>query len=89
MKQQTSQSSYEETFITYDLALTCALLTQGHLMRGMDSNDNVKTGFEFTDDDILRNDIKRYWNDQLRVNPRTYFNMLKDLKSRIYTRKKY
>lgn len=85
MNQQVTADDYT----TYDLALTCALLTIGLQLVDLDGSDRHKTGFVFEDTDELQKAIKAYWNDQLQVNPRAYFNMLKDLKSRIYTRKRY
>ncbi len=84
-----NQRANSDDYTTYDLALTCALLTIGLPLVDLDGNDRHKTGFIFEDTDALHTAIKAYWNDQLQVNPRAYFNMLKDLKSRIYTSKRY
>lgn len=89
MNQRIINDTDQQTFITYDLALACALLTSGLIMLDLDTSESLKAGFVFHDDGALRERIKKYWNDQLVVNPRMYFNMLKDLKSRIYTRKRY
>jgi hypothetical protein len=86
MKQQTNEV-YDQAFITHDLSLSCTLLCFNFTLAGLEASDNRKVGFVFAESDELQDTIKRYWDNQLAVNPREYFNVLKDLKSRIYNQK--
>lgn len=82
----TQQLNDDKTYVTYDLALCCALLCFGFTLEGLETSDRRKTGFVFDENEKLREAIKQYWNNRMAVNPKDYFNTLKDLKSRIYAK---
>lgn len=84
---QQSASTQSQMFITNDLSLSCALLCFDFRLAGLDASDYRKVGFMFTESKELRDTVRRYWDNQLAVNPKDYFNTLKDLKSRIYSHK--
>lgn len=86
MKQHLNEQ-HSQAFITNDLSLSCTLLCYNFTLAGLDASDSRKVGFVFTESDELQDTIKKYWDNQLAVNPREYFNTLKDLKSRIYNHK--
>ncbi len=87
MNQQTRSKLEKGLFYTSDLALSSALLAEGHNLCDLDFSDTRKTCFVFVEDQELRDAIKNYWDGRMRVDPRAYFNTLKDLKSRIYNQK--
>lgn len=74
-------------FSTYDLSLCCALLAVGFSLRELDYSNPSKVGFLFAREGNFDQAVEDYWNDKLLVNPRQYFNILKDLKSRLYSRR--
>ncbi len=84
---QQSINQQDQAFVTNDLSLSCTLLCFNFTLAGLDTTDRRKVGFVFEESEALRNTIKSYWDNQLAVNPRDYFNNLKDLKSRIYNHK--
>lgn len=84
---QRSSNIKNQSFTTNDLALSCTLLCFNFTLAGLDTSDRRKVGFVFIESEELQNTIDRYWNNQLAVNPRDFFNNLKDLKSRIYNQK--
>lgn len=87
MNQQIRQQLEKGFFSTNDLALSSALLALDFIMCDLDFSDPKKATFVFVEDQELREAVRNYWDNKLMVNPRTYFNTLKDLKSRIYTQK--
>ena len=88
MKQQEALDQLKKRlYTTNDLALSSALLSMQFILCDMDFSDPKKTYFVFVEDQELREAIQAYWSGKLRVEPRLYFNTLKDLKSRIYNQK--
>ncbi len=87
MNQHTRGKSEEELFSTHDLALSSSLLSLGFTLCDLDFTDPKKATFIFVENEEVQLAIQDYWDGKLRVNPRTYFNTLKDLKSRLYTHK--
>lgn len=87
MNQDIHKQLEKGLFTTNDLALSSALLALNFTICDLDFTDPRKATFVFVEDQDLREAIQDYWNNKLLVNPRTYFNTLKDLKSRIYTHK--
>jgi len=88
MNQQEARKQLEKgLFVTNDLALSSALLALDFILCDLDFADPKKASFVFVEDQELREAVRDYWDNKLLVNPRLYFNTLKDLKSRIYTHK--
>jgi hypothetical protein len=81
---QQLHNNQDTTYVTYDLALCCTLLCFDFTLAGLETTDQRKVGFVFEESEKLQNAIKKYWDNRLVVNPKDYFNTLKDLKSRIY-----
>ena len=67
-----------------DLGLSAALISKGFELASLDTS-NPKARFIFKVDESLNLAIHNYWNGKLDVDALTYFNVLKRLKSQIYS----
>lgn len=74
-----------EEFATTDLGLACALVTLGYAIERLDRDNPSRVQFVFRSQDGLQEDADNYWNDQLEVNPQSYFNNSKRIKNQIYS----
>lgn len=76
-----------DTFSTHDLALASALATQGFSIADMERSEySRRVSFIFERTEGLDKAVEDYWSDNLKVNPKTYFDALKHIKTRIYAR---
>ena len=86
MNQPQERLSPSEFFMTFDLGLTCALFCLEHelhaLAKGRETN---KSQFIFRRDKTLDRDIEAYWNGQLKIDARTYFDAIRCVKNRLYS----
>lgn len=74
----------EEYYSTSDLALA-AVISLSYPLEAIDKTQNpYKALFLFKRDDQLDQLIEAYWRGELKVNPQTYFNALKNIKARLY-----
>ncbi len=74
----------QPTYRTSDLSLAATLSVKGYKLVSLDRSHSPKVAFLFERDSDLDWNIQQYWADQLSVNPKSYFDALKHLKSRIY-----
>lgn len=73
-------------FRTYDLALAASLEALGFTVSGLEKTSySNKTSFIFDRTIELDEAIQAYWSDKLRVNPKAYFDVLKHIKTRLYS----
>lgn len=77
-----------ELFTTRDLTLASVLMTLQFYLDGIDyqieGEGKRPVGyFNFEKSDDLLNAEKRYWAGEISVEPRTFMNNLKDLKSKV------
>ena len=79
-------SEYENYYETNDLALAAALIEQGITYKELDKSDRRRVVFIFANSSKLQILIDDYWLDSLKVNPKSYFDTLKHLKTQIYSR---
>lgn len=80
-----SQSSSEEFYYkTSDLALSSALCCYGYQIEAIDKENQFKAVFSIKKDGKLENLIQAYFTHRLTVEPLSFFNFLKELKTRIY-----
>jgi hypothetical protein len=78
---------YDDTnffFRTSDLALATALCVLGVAIEAMQQSDGQRMFFIFNKSDKLTDIVNRFWRGELLVEPQSYFNQLKVLKTRIY-----
>lgn len=64
------------------LATTLSLFYPLHSIR---SQENQKSFFVFEKTDVLNQLIKSYWSGSLKIEPKEYFNQLKNIKTRLYS----
>lgn len=72
-----------KTYITKDFYLTAFLVASGLPLQAHDRNGNVST-FMFSATDKLRWLVERYYDFQASINPVTYANAFRNLKSVMY-----
>jgi hypothetical protein len=78
--------SQEDFFSTFDLGLTSALFCLEHELHAVDKNNTPnKAQFIFRRDRTLERDIEAYWNGQLNLNARSYFDAIRCVKNRLYS----
>ena len=77
---------YNEHLESHDLALVAAVAEYGFSPIQLDKSNPQRVVFIFRHSEELNRLIDDYWLDQLKVNPRTYFDSLKHLKTRLYSR---
>lgn len=76
-----AQKFYETR--TSDLALAAAIFLFLPL-KSVDRNDPRRAIFIFEDTPQLQQLLTDFWNKQLKVEPRAYFESIKALKTRLY-----
>jgi hypothetical protein len=76
---------YKDQFNTHDLALAAALVECGYPLSHLDRSNPRRVVFVFDDSTELAAIVVNYWHDDISVNPKSYFDTLKHLKTRIYS----
>ena len=69
---------------TTDIALVSALCCYEYQIEEIDKQNPSKAIFLIKRDNLLDNLIQQYFTHQLRVDPASFFNFLKEIKTRIY-----
>lgn len=86
MTQELEYLSSSDFFTTFDLGLTCALSCLEHELYALDKDGNPnKAQFIFRRDKTIERDIEDYWNGQLKLAARTYFDSIRTIKNRLYS----
>lgn len=70
-------------YSTSDLALATAISLY-YPLEVVDRTNPHKALFLFKRDDQLDKFIEDYWKDKITIEPKTYFNQLRIIKSRLY-----
>lgn len=73
-----------EYFESSDLSLVSALASLGYSIEAIDRTNESRAVFFIPRDEFLDEYIQGFWAHSLKVDPRTYFNCLKELKTRLY-----
>ena len=71
-------------FKTSDLALATAISVLGVAIEAMQQTDSERMNFIFAKSEKVQDIVNRFWRGELLVEPQSYFNQLKVLKTRIY-----
>lgn len=74
----------KDFFKTSDIALCSALCCYGYQIEAVDRQNPSKAIFLIKRDERLDGLIQRYFTHQLKVEPLSFFNFLKEIKTRIY-----
>ncbi len=79
-------NSNDYTYRTNDLSQAVALVVHGFLVRDIERVAyGNKAVFIFNRSKKLDTALSQYWADKLLVNPKSYFDAMKHLKTRIYS----
>ena len=73
-------------FTTYDLGVSTALLCADFELLSVDKDNPQKALFIFKKEDGIEDTVDRYFSDRLEVKARSYFDHLKALKNKLYSR---
>lgn len=71
-------------FKSTDICLCAALCCCGYQVEAIDKQNLSKAVFSIEKDERLDNLIQLYFKHQLKVEPLSFFNFLKEIKTRIY-----
>ncbi|MEK7537256.1 MAG: DUF5659 domain-containing protein [Patescibacteria group bacterium] len=74
----------KDFFKTSDISLCSALCCYGYQIEEVDKQSQSKAIFLIKKDENLEDLIQRYFTHQLTVEPLSFFNYLKEIKTRIY-----
>lgn len=88
IKNQSLNQSPEKNknlFCTSDFGLSAALISIGYPLISLDRTNPRKVQFVFNKKEKIEEDVIAYWNDQLQVKAKTYFDATKMLKNRLYS----
>jgi hypothetical protein len=80
-----SNNTQINTYRNTDLALSAFLALQFELL-GLDNITGNRYEFVFNKTSALEEAVKSFFNNTARVSPSDYFNSIKSLKTRIYSR---
>jgi len=73
-------------FESSDLGLVSALVSIGWEIKSIDKTDRKKVKFIFPNSEELSEMTEKYWNKELEIDARTFFEDQKMLKNRIYSK---
>lgn len=74
-----------ENFITNDFPLAVSLLCSGLTIIKLSKAGQNRVSFVFEKSEETERVVQAFWNDELRVEPKGFFNKQKELKARIYS----
>lgn len=74
----------ENYFESADLSLIATLVALGYNLDGIDRNNSSRAILYIKRDKQLDEIVQAFWAHSLKVDPLTYFNCLKEIKTRIY-----
>ena len=74
----------KDYFRTSDICLSTSLCCCGYQIEAVDAQNPSKAVFLIKRDENLDDLIRLYFTHQLKVEPLSFFNFLKEIKTRIY-----
>ena len=78
-----NQQINSDTYITSDLALATTISLQFPI-QDIDRSNPRKAVFVFLRSPELEVLVESYFRNELKISPQTFFNQLRDIKSRLY-----
>ncbi|MFH1509518.1 MAG: DUF5659 domain-containing protein [bacterium] len=81
MKKELKEKDY---FKSSDICLVSALSTFGYQIESIDTQNKSRAVFSIENDKKLDGLIHQYFTHKLRVEPLSFFNALKEIKTRLY-----
>lgn len=73
----------ENYYSTSDLALASALSISEHIEK-IDKTNPKRLLFSFKSSEKLQHKVDQYWKKELKIEPQSYFNQIRLLKTLIY-----
>jgi hypothetical protein len=73
-----------DVFQSSDLSLIATLLCFGYTIHAIDKSNGFRVVFHIRKDEHLDEKVLGFWAHSLTVDPLTYFNYLKEVKTRLY-----
>jgi len=84
-KNNFQENNNDESFATYDLGCSAALLTAGFELITLDRTNQRKTRFVFCRTKNIEKVADDFWADRLEQKSRSYWDNIKNLKNRLYS----
>jgi hypothetical protein len=81
------QQNLTDTYVTSDLALATTISLQFPI-QDIDRSNPHKAIFVFLRSPELEELVESYFRNELKISPQTFFNQLRDIKSRLYAEKR-
>ncbi len=75
----------QKVFESHELSLVCALIAWGFPIISVDKTSSKRVTFSFAQTSELDQSVTNFWNDTRLVSPKSYFNAMREAKSRIYS----
>lgn len=76
----------DDTWTTYDLGVSAALLCEGFELLHLDKSNPKKALFYFLKGEDIDKVANDYFADKLKIKARSFFDHLKALKNKLYSR---
>lgn len=80
--------NYENFYRTSDLFLCVALCYCGYAIEAIEKNDSSRAVFIYKRDENIDEVVQQYFKHELRVEPISFSNYLKEVKTRLYNHDK-
>ncbi len=78
-------AAHGETFTTYDIGVSAALLCEGFELIALDKANPKKALFMFKKELGIERVANKYFSDKLSVKARSFFDHLKAIKNKLYS----
>ncbi len=75
----------QKVFESHELSLVCALIAWGFPIISVDKTSSKRVTFSFAQTSELDQSVTNFWNATRLVSPKSYFNAMREAKSRIYS----
>lgn len=85
MKKKTTDKTFEESINITEFPLAVSIMCLGYQLGGIEpnKNDSQRLEFIFEKNEATERIIAGYWNGNLLVEPKQFWNITRELKSRI------
>lgn len=81
-----SSDNYTQFLSTFDLGAAASLATMGFELVSLDKTNPKKVQFNFRRKVGIEKVVDDYWTDHLKIKARTFFDNIKMLKNRIFSK---
>ena len=78
------QLTNEEYIKSSDLPLVAVLCYFGHSIEDIDKSNRAKAVFSIPKNEDSDDLIQKFWRHELKVEPVAFFNLIKEIKNRLY-----